>query len=73
MPVSRISATMLPANSTSKRDTEMFDIILQETRKLGVGKTKRLMELLCAQALAKLDIKGATHARLEELPNVINP
>lgn len=51
----------------------MFGMILQETRKQCVGKTKRLMELLCAQALAKLDIKGATHARLEELPNVINP
>lgn len=73
MPVSRISATMLPANSASKRGTEMFGMILQETRKQCVGKTKRLMELLCAQALAKLDIKGATHARLEELPNVINP
>ena len=46
----------------------MFDMILQETRKLGVGKTKRLMELLCAQVFAKLGIKGATHARLEELP-----
>lgn len=73
MPVSRISATMLPANSASKRGTEMFGMILQETRKQCVGKTKRLMELLCAQALAKLDIKSATHARLEELPNVINP
>ena len=51
----------------------MFGMILQETRKQCVGKTKRLMELLCAQALAKLGIKGATHARLEELPNVINP
>lgn len=73
MPVSRISATMLPANSAPKRGTEMFGMILQETRKQCVGKTKRLMELLCAQALAKLGIKGATHARLEELPNVINP